>query len=357
MSLGGHSRNAFSVLAESSPQASPCLRASPFLPASPGLCCAAGSPIVYAQASPLLCPASPQSRGGWVFPHSPTISAVHALPVPGPFLLPAAVPDLPQPVLSRTVTPDVVQPTLTTRVRSMTGPLPPEASPQARQRNSVHICSGLASGMMLSSTFDEPVPAPSSLTVEHPSALMHGHASSHWCRGPGAEQPRVAASNNPTCSPAVAPCASPPMLLRQLSPRAVTATGCTAPATSPVAMLPLALPAAAAGPTLVRTLSGGSSPGGGNWTTVTTQRRQPKPKVCQDAPPPAEELTRLRTEGEAVDLYYSQKEEFVRGWTRDHKQSRSFKSKKQTDFQIDKRRQQSMRDRWGMEADEYGMDY
>lgn len=320
MSLGGHSRNAFSVLAESSPQASPCLRASPFLPASPGLCCAAGSPIVYAQASPLLCPASPQSRGGWVFPHSPTSSAVHALPVPGPFLLPAAVPDLPQPVLSRTVTPDVVQPTLTTRVRSMTGPLPPEASPpQARQRNSVHIGSGLASGMMLS------------------------------------EQPRVAASNNPTCSPAMAPCASPPMLLRQLSPRAVTATGCTAPASSSVAMLPLALPAAAAGPTLVRTLSGGSSPGGGNWTTVTTQRRQPKPKVCQDAPPPANALTRLRTEGEAVDLYYSQKEEFVRGWTRDHKQSRSFKSKKQTDFQIDKRRQQSMRDRWGMEADE--LDY
>lgn len=364
MSLGGRCANSFSVLAEASPQASPCLRASPYLPATPGLCFAASSPIVYAQASPHLCPASPQARGSWVFPHSTSSSAVHALPPPVPFLLPAAVSDLPQPLLSRTITPEVVQPTLITRVRSMTGPLPPEAaSPHSKQRNSVNASSGLASGMMLSGTLDGPVPAPSTLKVEHPSTVIHGHASSHWCRRPSSDQPLLVASNNPTCSPTMAPCASPPTLCRQLSPLALTPTGCTAPAMSPVAMLPLVLPSVAAGPTLGRTISGGSSPGGGNWTTVAPQRRQSKAKGCQDAPPPAQEVSRLRAEGDTIDLYYHQKEEFVRGWTRDHKQSRSVKSKKQTDFQIEKRRQQSMRDKsafvngFSMEADEYGMDY
>jgi len=350
MSLGrGRCANPFSALAESSPQASPCLRASPCLPASPGLCFAAGSPIVYAQASPRLCPASAQTRGSWIFPHSPSSLAVHALPAPAPFLLPAAVPDVPQPVLARTITPDIMQPTLITRVRSMSGPLPPEAaSPHAQQRNSVNASSGLASCMMLSSTFDEPVPAPATVKVEHPSTVMHGHAS-HWCSGPGAEQPLCVASNNPACSTAMAPCVSPPTMFRQLSP-----------ATSPIAMLPVVLPSTAAGPTLGRTLSGGSSPGGGNWTTVTTRRRQSKAEVCQDAPPPAQDVSRLTADGDTIDLYYSQKEEFVRGWRRDHKQSRNFKSKKQTDFQIDKRRQQSMRDKsafFGMEADEYGTDY
>jgi len=196
---------------------------------------------------------------------------------------------------------------------------------------------------MLSSTF-----------TEHPPTVMHGNASSHWCCGPGAEQTLVA-SNSPTCSPAAAPCASPSaQLVRQLSPL-------PAAATSSVAMMPLVLPAAAAGPTLCRTLSGGSSPGGSNWTTVTTKRRISKAVVCRDAPPPQQqELSRLRTEGDSVDLYYNQKEEFVRGWTRDHKQSRSFKSKKQTDFNVEKRRQQSMRDRCsnlGIEADEYDMGY
>lgn len=50
-------------------------------------------------------------------------------------------------------------------------------------------------------------------------------------------------------------------------------------------------------------------------------------------------------EAAAVDLYYDGKELFARGWSRAAKQSRSVKMKKRVDYQIDKRRQQSLRDK------------
>lgn len=73
-------------------------------------------------------------------------------------------------------------------------------------------------------------------------------------------------------------------------------------------------------------------------------------------PPPAEvDLHRQRTTGDSIDLCYDQKEHFVRGWTRDAKQSRSVKLKKRTDYQVDKRRQQSLRDK-GLLLDDEGDD-
>jgi len=56
----------------------------------------------------------------------------------------------------------------------------------------------------------------------------------------------------------------------------------------------------------------------------------------------------LKTEGDSVDLYYEQKEVFVRGWRREHKQSRSVKNKRQVDYQIEKKKQQSTRDKAGL---------
>lgn len=121
----------------------------------------------------------------------------------------------------------------------------------------------------------------------------------------------------------------------------------------------MASPGAAAAPVLCRTISGGSSHGAPlgspqSWTTVTARRRStraPGEAPAAAAGPPPEmppTLTRLKTEGDSVDLYYSQKEVFYRGWTREAKQSRSVKYKKQTDYQVEKRKQQSMRDKAAM---------
>ena len=62
-------------------------------------------------------------------------------------------------------------------------------------------------------------------------------------------------------------------------------------------------------------------------------------------------LQRLPTTGDSVDLYYDQKEVFVRGWTKEAKATRSVKQKKRVDYQVEKRRQQSERDRAAMMGD------
>mmetsp|Transcript_33923 Transcript_33923/g.77130 ORF Transcript_33923/g.77130 Transcript_33923/m.77130 type:complete len:124 (-) Transcript_33923:57-428(-) len=111
---------------------------------------------------------------------------------------------------------------------------------------------------------------------------------------------------------------------------------------------------------MCRTISGGSSHGAAplgspqSWTTVTTRRRTARASVTTPAdpvtagPPEMTTLSRLKTEGDAIDLYYTQTEGFNRGWTREAKQSRSVKAKKQTDYQIEKRKQQSMRTKAAM---------
>lgn len=108
----------------------------------------------------------------------------------------------------------------------------------------------------------------------------------------------------------------------------------------------------AMGPTL--SSASPTAPGSPSWTTVTTRRKQtlePKPVVAK--PVPAPQLQRMNTTGDATDLYYAQKEVFVRGWTHDAKHTRSVKQKKRVDYQVEKRRQQSERDRAAMAAD-YG---
>ena len=105
-------------------------------------------------------------------------------------------------------------------------------------------------------------------------------------------------------------------------------------------------------------LSSPAAPGSPSWTTVTTRRKQtlePKPFVAQ--PVPAPQLQRMNTTGDAADLYYTQKEVFVRGWTHDAKHTRSVKQKKRVDYQVEKRRQQSERDRAAMAADYGDSDY
>lgn len=104
-----------------------------------------------------------------------------------------------------------------------------------------------------------------------------------------------------------------------------------------------------------------SPPGSPAWTTVSNQRRKPgvpgmgvpNVSVKTAAPLQAQEptLQRLPTTGDSVDLYYDQKEMFVKGWTRDAKSTRSVKQKKRVDYQVEKRRQQSERDRAAMAAD------
>lgn len=102
------------------------------------------------------------------------------------------------------------------------------------------------------------------------------------------------------------------------------------------------------------------SPGSPTWTTVSAPRRRQgqlePPPLSSDAlgGPPQVILTRYRTAGDCAELYYDQKELFVKGWTRDAKQSRSVKMKKRVDYQVEKRRQQSARDRSAAVAE--GMD-
>ena len=97
-----------------------------------------------------------------------------------------------------------------------------------------------------------------------------------------------------------------------------------------------------------------SPPGSPAWTTVSNPRR--KPADAGGAVRPAVQTTqepvlrRLPTTGDSVDMYYDQKEMFVKGWTKEAKSTRSVKQKKRVDYQVEKRRQQSARDR-GVEDD------
>lgn len=98
-----------------------------------------------------------------------------------------------------------------------------------------------------------------------------------------------------------------------------------------------------------------SPPGSPAWTTVSNPRRKPADgggAVRQPTLGPTQEpvLRRLPTTGDSVDMYYDQKEMFVKGWTKEAKSTRSVKQKKRVDYQVEKRRQQSARDR-GVEDD------
>lgn len=82
-------------------------------------------------------------------------------------------------------------------------------------------------------------------------------------------------------------------------------------------------------------------------TTTATQiekYRSPELNTCAPPAPPLEPQV-SEIDGDYVDLYYDQKELFVRGWSRDAKQTHNLKGKKRIDHQIEKRRQQSMRDK------------
>lgn len=95
------------------------------------------------------------------------------------------------------------------------------------------------------------------------------------------------------------------------------------------------------------------------WTTVDKQPKRRGMKLPDDVPPlppdalgsaaaPTEVvINRTRPTGDLVDLYYDQKELFVKGWSREDKGTRSVKGKKRLDYQVDKRKQQSSRDKGG----------
>mmetsp|Transcript_15392 Transcript_15392/g.46161 ORF Transcript_15392/g.46161 Transcript_15392/m.46161 type:complete len:359 (-) Transcript_15392:43-1119(-) len=128
-----------------------------------------------------------------------------------------------------------------------------------------------------------------------------------------------------------------------------------------------------AGHLFTRTISGGMGspmtvPQSPAWTAVTKppkQRRSagsaaapPLPDFAlpdAEAPDAPQQAPVLRSAGEAHDLYYDQKELFQKGFQRSDKQSWSVKAKKKTDYQVDKRRNQSTRDKaamLGMGADD-----
>mmetsp|Transcript_53622 Transcript_53622/g.124901 ORF Transcript_53622/g.124901 Transcript_53622/m.124901 type:complete len:209 (-) Transcript_53622:42-668(-) len=85
------------------------------------------------------------------------------------------------------------------------------------------------------------------------------------------------------------------------------------------------------------------------WTKVQYSRRKkaakelPLGEGAQCAPP--EPTVGGAINEDAIDLYYAQKDVFVRGWTREAKQARSVKQKKRVDYQVEKRRLQSQHDR------------
>lgn len=92
------------------------------------------------------------------------------------------------------------------------------------------------------------------------------------------------------------------------------------------------------------------------WTTVEAKRKGGFPKPLDDVPPlpasalgegviMAEAAVGPGISGEAVDLYYDKKELFIKGWSHDDKAPRSIKAKKRIDYQVEKRKQQSARDR------------
>eukprot|EP00439_Symbiodinium_sp_Y106_P056468 s546_g7.t3 len=84
----------------------------------------------------------------------------------------------------------------------------------------------------------------------------------------------------------------------------------------------------------------------GDWTTVHYRSRKKDSTATPAAAslaPPLEAPS--NDNGDAIDLYYAQKDAFVRSWTRESKQARSVKQKKRVDYQVAKRRLQSEQDR------------
>lgn len=109
--------------------------------------------------------------------------------------------------------------------------------------------------------------------------------------------------------------------------------------------LPLGVPMLQGGVMAVD--AGGGSPTSG-WSTVPTKRRGSKPQVgtaapavAAGAPQPVGEDGSLN----AVEIYYDQKELFVRNWQSGAKQPRSVKGQRKTAYQVEKRKTQSLRDR------------
>eukprot|EP00927_Polykrikos_kofoidii_P079806 TRINITY_DN76628_c0_g1_i1.p1 TRINITY_DN76628_c0_g1~~TRINITY_DN76628_c0_g1_i1.p1 ORF type:complete len:360 (-),score=37.28 TRINITY_DN76628_c0_g1_i1:51-1055(-) len=96
-----------------------------------------------------------------------------------------------------------------------------------------------------------------------------------------------------------------------------------------------------------------SQPASPKWSQVVTKRRSSAaPRLSKEiavasVPTNPSQIgqTMPPNGGDAVDLYYDQKELFVRGWSHDMKHSRSVKAKKRVSYQANKRQDQSMRDR------------
>lgn len=93
------------------------------------------------------------------------------------------------------------------------------------------------------------------------------------------------------------------------------------------------------------------------WATVVTRKKKKQSSRSAEvitASPPEDLDQHKHAEAPAqaspfvmdgcVDLY-EEKESFYRGWQRSAKQSRSVKSKRKVDYQVDKRKAQSTRDR------------
>ena len=172
-------------------------------------------------------------------------------------------------------------------------------------------------------------PAP---TAQVPAALSGGifdllSGAQPQCETP---KPRPVALGPAIAIPAQVPTPSSPVFARQMSPMS--------PAKSPC---------------FSRQFSPPSSPA---WTTVPARRKVPNLPggllpAAEEKPVEPPVLQRLPTTGDSVDLYYDQKEVFVRGWTKEAKATRSVKQKKRVDYQVEKRRQQSERDRAAMMGD------
>ncbi|CAE7777111.1 unnamed protein product [Symbiodinium sp. CCMP2592] len=105
----------------------------------------------------------------------------------------------------------------------------------------------------------------------------------------------------------------------------------------------------------------------GDWTTVHYRSRKKDSAATPAAAslaPPLEAPS--NDNGDAIDLYYAQKDAFVRSWTRESKQARSVKQKKRVDYQVRYRELQdatnayiifqvdSYDDYWGLDVNEEG---
>eukprot|EP00930_Biecheleria_cincta_P030620 TRINITY_DN21200_c0_g1_i1.p1 TRINITY_DN21200_c0_g1~~TRINITY_DN21200_c0_g1_i1.p1 ORF type:complete len:383 (+),score=45.84 TRINITY_DN21200_c0_g1_i1:169-1149(+) len=157
-----------------------------------------------------------------------------------------------------------------------------------------------------------------------------------------AAQPRVSTTHFLSAGAAVQGVARPRLAPASLNMGCVTGYPATSCVASPTGFVTITSPAS---PVNV-------AAGSPTWTTVVARPRRVAASQHVTVRPAAqaqtalpEQASGLAGEGAAVDLFYDQKELFARGWSRDSKQSRSVKMKKRVDYQIDKRRQQSERDR------------